>query len=108
WSEVALAGDPEAGDVFGSALAAADLGKTTHADLVIGVPGEFGSSGAVLAVYGTSTGLAATGNQLLTQNDLAVGTDFSEFGDRFGAALSARDFGRPATADVAVGAPGED
>ena len=57
----------EAGDSFGAALAAADLNGDSRADLAIGVPAE--TSGAILGgglnvIYGSATGLGATGNQL--------------------------------------------
>ncbi len=81
----------EAGDSFGAALAAADMNGDSRADLAIGVPAE--TSGAILGgglnvIYGSATGLGATGNQLWTQDSPSI-LDQAEAGDRFGAALGA-------------------
>jgi hypothetical protein len=99
------------GDQFGNALAAANFGKTAQADLAIAVPGEtIGSgrdgAGAVHVLYGTSTGLSASGSQFWTQNSAGI-LDTSELLDQFGSALSAGNFGRTGEADLAVGVPGE-
>jgi disulfide bond formation protein DsbB len=82
----------ETGDRFGSALTAANLGRTLHADLAIGVPGEnvgaIADAGAVTVLYGAAGGLSAAGNQFWHQNVAGV-TDIAETGDQFGAALAA-------------------
>jgi FG-GAP repeat len=80
----------EANDVFGSSLLAVNFGKTSHADLAIGVPSEdvgvVADAGAVSVLYGTTNGLTSTGNQLWTQNNTGAG-DTAETGDSFGSAL---------------------
>ena len=48
-------------------------------------------------IYGSATGLTATGSQYLTRNTVG-GTGSAETEDRFGRALAAADFGRGATA----------
>ena len=99
------------GDQFGDALAAANFGKSTQADLAVGVPGEtvgtgaFGA-GAVHVLYGGSTGLSSTGSQFWTQNSSGI-LDTSEVLDQFGYSLSAANFGKSGEADLAVGARGE-
>jgi hypothetical protein len=99
------------GDHFGAALVAANFGRSTHADLAIGVPEENASghsnSGAVQVLYGSTTGLAAAGNQLWQQDSVGV-PGVSEPGDGFGFALEAANFGRSGQADLAIGAPRED
>ena len=99
----------EAGDGFGSALAAADLGGTGQADLAVGAPAEdLGTTvdaGAVGVIYGSASGLVTTGNQFFDQGQLG---ETVERDDAFGAAVAAADFGGTAQADLAVGAPGED
>ena len=98
----------EDGDSFGFALAAADFGKTAHADLAIGVPGESVGSligaGAVHVLYGSANGVTATGSQLWTQNSTGI-ADAAELSDGFGEVLAAADFGRGAQADLAIGVP---
>jgi FG-GAP repeat len=102
----------EAGDRFGHAITAANFGKSSHADLAVGVPGEAPASGvagagAVNVLYGTANGLTTTGDQLWDQDSPGV-VGASESDDAFGAALAAWNFGRSSHADLAVGAPFED
>jgi hypothetical protein len=86
----------EPGDQFGYALSSWNYGKTSHADLAIGAPFEDVVSattgtlqldaGAVNVLYGSSTGLSATGNQFWTQDSPNInGT--AQPGDRFGNSL---------------------
>jgi hypothetical protein len=64
------------------------------------------NAGAVNIIYGSSTGLAATGNQFWHQNSSGIANTAAE-GDQFGDALAAANFGKTAEADLAVGVPGE-
>jgi hypothetical protein len=105
-----ILGAAEAGDRFGGALAAANFGKTFHADLAIGVPLEdlFAiNDGVVNVLYGSAVGLSATGNQLWHQNVAGIG-GASEAGDQFGYSLAAGNVGRSFQADLAIGVPFED
>ncbi len=106
----------EAGDLFGSALAAGDFDKDGFTDLAVGVPqedvaGGFGvkrDAGAVNVIYGSGAGLAAGGNQFLNQNSTGV-ADAAEPGDQFGSALAAANLdGRFSARDLVVGIPPED
>jgi hypothetical protein len=112
WSQNAngIADAAEAGDAFGFALAAKNVGRSTQADLAIGVPGEdIGPNpdgGAVHVIYGTTKGLAKAGSQLWTQNTPGV-LDQVDPVDGFGSALAAADFGHGAPADLAIGVPSE-
>ena len=108
-----VGGAAEAGDEFGSALAAGFF-DTGPSDLAIGAPfedlGATTDAGAVNVVYGSNTGLVGR-NQTLTQNSPGVvGT--AEPGDLFGAALARgiflNNFNGDDFADLAIGAPGED
>jgi hypothetical protein len=60
------------GERFGAALAAANFGEGSPADLAVGVPGEdvgtIVDAGAVNVLYGSASGLTAAGNQLWHQN----------------------------------------
>jgi hypothetical protein len=100
----------EVSDGFGESMAAANFGKSAQADLAIGTPlenvGSVVNAGAVNIIYGTSTGLAAAGNQFWHQNSTGIASSAVE-GDQFGDALAAANFGKTAQADLAVGVPGE-
>jgi hypothetical protein len=89
----------------------ADFNNDGADDLAVGVPGQdIGSppfnSGAVNVLYGSATGLSATGSQLFSQDSPGVaGTP--EEGDLFGDALATGDFDDDGFADLAVAAPSE-
>jgi FG-GAP repeat protein len=106
-----MADSPEEEDWFGSALAANDFDHDGFAELAIGVNledlGSIAVAGAVHVLSGSSSGLLATGSQLLTQDTPGVPSS-AEFGDNFGAALSTGDFDHDGFADLAVGAVFED
>ena len=119
-------------DHFGMALAAGDFNGDTRSDLAIGVPDEDMTdsagnlqtdAGAVHVIYGTATGLHESGDQFFTHASLGGAGRTAESGDRFGASLTAWNFGRNElrhvggpfpvpqifrTADLAIGVPGED
>ena len=59
------------------------------------------AAGAVSVLYGSASGLTATGGRLFTQVGGAV-----ESGDWFGFALAAGDFNNDGFADLAAGAAG--
>jgi disulfide bond formation protein DsbB len=104
-------------DFFGYFLSAGNLGKSTHADLVIGVVAEdvgaVEDAGAVAIIYGSSTGLVSTGNQFWHQNSSGILDTAEAKGaginpDFFGFASSVVNVGKTAQADLVVGVPGED
>jgi hypothetical protein len=104
-------GANEAGDLFGSALAAGNVvgakTGTIYSDLVVGVPGEAPGtdpqSGLVFVIPGSASGPVAGG--LGSTQDENGGAN--EAGDRFGAAVATGDFNKDGWADVVVGIPGE-
>ncbi len=103
-------GPAEAGDRFGLSLAAGDFDNDGSDDLAIGVPGKTvsgqTSAGMVNVLYGSSSGLSASGDDAWNQDTEGVnGT--AEVDDAFGKALIAGDFDGDGKADLAVGAPGE-
>lgn len=102
-----------------SGIAKADFNGDGFGDLAIGMPREnlqnnsVQDAGAVVVIYGTSTGLnAADGSgvpvsQFWSQG--AAGVPGSpEANDLFGSALAAGDFNGDGFSDLAIGVPGED
>ena len=79
----------EANDRFGSTLTAWNFGRTSQADLAVGVPfediGSTADAGLVHVIYGSSTGLTPTGSQIWRQGVGLPGTIAAS--DRFGQAL---------------------
>lgn len=99
------AGEPEAGDNFGFALAVGDFDNDGYDDLATGALNEgegfpvAGFHGSVVVSYGTQYGLTHVGAQYLTVGavpDLVV---------QFGRSLAAGDFDDDGYDDLAVGAP---
>jgi hypothetical protein len=115
----------ETSDHFGKALTAGDFNADGRSDLAIGVPDENlpdsngisqADAGGVNIIYGSSSGLTDSGDQFFSQGNLGAGRTI-EAGDQFGASLTAWNFGRNQggfplpilrSADLAIGAPGED
>ena len=103
-------GRAEAGDRFGVALAAADLGRDGAADLVVGVPfedvGRTRAAGIVMVLYGSRSGLTAAGDQVWSQDSRGIRGQVERF-EQFGRSLATADFDGSGPADVAVGVPFE-
>jgi len=98
-------------DNFGRSLAAADFNNDGYDDLVIGVPGEEISgkldAGVLHVLFGSATGLTATGAQYWNENSAGM-QDSVEEGDAFAGSLAAGHFDGDAYADLAVGVISED
>ncbi len=97
-------------DYFGAALAAGDFNKDGKDDLAIGAPGAddagVSAAGAVHVLYGSSTGLTESGDQLWHQNSTGI-DDTAEVDDFFGEVLAAGDFNCDTADELVVGVPSE-
>jgi hypothetical protein len=104
-------GESEAGDAFGSSVTAGDFDRDGFDDLVVGVPGEqvgiHSGAGLVNVLYGSPTGITATGNAYFHQENLSFIAN-NELDDNFGETLAAGDFNGDGYWDIAVGVPHED
>ena len=100
----------ESGDRFGAALASADFDQDGFADLAVGAPrediGATVDTGTVNVLYGSASGLTATGSQAFSQGNGGI-ADSAEAGDQLGASLAAGDLDGDGDGDLAVGAPSE-
>ena len=110
WNQNDLSGSfVEDHDNFGRSLAVGDFDNDGYDDLLIGSPFEdylsTVNAGMVHAMYGSSTGLTASGNQSFFQNDINT---MDESGDRFGETLAAGDFDGDGYDDAVIGTPYED
>jgi hypothetical protein len=82
-----IAGSAEPGDYFGDTLASGDYNGDGTDDLVIGAPSEdwYGTSdGAVHVLFGSRSGITATGDQLWSKNStgvLGTASNYEGFGD---------------------------
>ncbi len=102
--------DPTTLDLFGAAVAVAQVGNGSRNDLIIGASGESIAgvrAGAVFVLFGTATGFDGAGNKELTQNTSGI-PDTAENGDDFGAEIITGQLGHGGPSDVAIGVPGED
>jgi FG-GAP repeat len=98
----------ESEDRFGLSLTAANFGKGSQADLAIGAPSEdvgtVTDAGSVQVVYGSTSGLRASGNQVWNQDSPGI-LDFAEAGDGFGFALAGRQTTTAGAQDAGVATP---
>ena len=112
WSQAysGVLDEAETDDWFGSALAVGDFDSDGFDDLAVGVWAEDMSgqddAGAVNVIYGSSTGLTLTGDQLWYQG-LPTISGGGEAGDYFGFSLASADFDNDGYDDLAVGAVNE-
>jgi hypothetical protein len=99
-------GTAEPSDIFGASLATADFNRDGFTDLAAAAPNETNGRGLVHVLYGSRSGLTATGNQLWHQDTTGI-EGKAEAGDYFGSALAAGDFDGDGYMDLAVAAYNE-
>jgi hypothetical protein len=104
-------GASEAGDGFGSAVAAGDMNGDGFPELVVGAGqeaiGSLAKAGMITVITGSGHGPdGGDGAFRSTQNTQGM-PGAVEAGDRFGAAVALADYNGDGRADLAAGAPGE-
>lgn len=110
-----IGGDPEEGGVFGKTLATGDFDCDGIDDLAIGDYLGNGGMGDVTIIYGTGSGLSASGGPFGSQRWDQDSTDVigvAEFDDFFGFSLAVGNFNGDSEDgfvchDLAIGSPGE-
>jgi hypothetical protein len=107
-----ISGASLADERFGAAITSGDYDGDGYADLAVAAPyatvGGDLDAGAVTILYGGAVGLAALGNELLTQDNPGFPQSPAEADDVFGFALASGDFNGDHVDDLAVGTPNED
>lgn len=97
-----------AGDQFGAAVTTGDFNGDCLADIAVGAPfddvGATGNAGSVHIFYGSTTGLAATSDQVWHLDTVGI-PGLALAGDRFGTALASGDFDGDGYMDLAIGNP---
>jgi hypothetical protein len=93
-------------DSFGQDLTTGDFDMDGFEDLAVAVPGESigtaDNAGAVNVLYGTGTGLSASGDQFWHQDAAGI-QDLAEDFDRFGETILSDDFNGDGFSDLASG-----
>lgn len=88
-----------------------DINGDGYRDVVLPAPGATvagkRSAGAVVVLYGSSTGVSAKRRVVVTQNSTGV-PGGAEADDRFGFSTALADLDRDGYTDLVVGTPGED
>jgi len=103
----------EAGDRFGSSLAAGVFDGDGYCDLAVGVASEepgtaYTNSGAVHVLYGSDAAFAPPSrNWLWSRNDTDVAGEIQDYA-YFGRVLAAGDFDGDGLDDLAIGTPYDD
>jgi Ca2+-binding RTX toxin-like protein len=96
----------QAGDLFGGAIAVADINGDGVDDVVVGAPGKNNDAGQVYVYQGRrGQSLSSVASRILTQTNLNAG--LSQAGDQFGVTLDAKDVNNDGFADIVIGVPGE-
>jgi hypothetical protein len=103
-------GVAEASDHFGKVLATGDFDGDGFDDLAVGTPdedsGDIIDAGVVNIIYGSASGLSASGDQYWQQGFDGV-PGAVEANDHFASALAAGDFNGDGFCDLAIGIPDE-
>ena len=105
---LAVAALPTSRAAAATAARPSDFNGDGYADLAIGAPASLMNSrrGEVNVLYGSRTGLTATGDQVWSQATPGV-QGIADRYEQFGAVLASGDFDSDGHADLAIGVPGD-
>jgi hypothetical protein len=107
-----VAGTARSGDRFGRQVASGDFNADGYGDLAINADfkmvGTVNHAGTVSVLYGSATGLQATGtggpdDQMWSEATKGMGTGGAQSDDRFGAAIAAGDLNADGYSDLVSG-----
>jgi hypothetical protein len=102
--------DPTGSDHFGTGVSVGDIDGDGFADVATGLPGEdfddVRNGGTVVVMPGNRNGLTGTGAKAFSQNTDGI-PGVAEDADAFGSATKLVDVDHDGTADLVVGASGE-
>ncbi|HEY2882594.1 MAG TPA: FKBP-type peptidyl-prolyl cis-trans isomerase [Pirellulales bacterium] len=107
-------GTANAAGQFGASLAAGDFNDDSRSDLAIGAPGEnitpgaggTVAAGAVHVLFGSSSRLTSTSNQVWSETTTGITNSAPSAGDQFGASVAVGKLNGDRNDDLAIGAPG--
>ena len=100
-----ILGDANKGAAFGQALATGDFNQDGFSDLVVGAPNYIIKGGSVNVIYGDSSGLTSTNNQIWFAGTNGL-KGSSIAGNQFGWSFAVGDFNGDFVPDLAIGSPG--
>lgn len=86
-----------------SSAARGDFDDDGRDDLIVAVPYEDNTTGAIHVFPGTTTGITGMNDRLIRPSHIPLGSDFEN--DLFGHSVAAGDFDGDGSDDLAVGAP---
>jgi hypothetical protein len=103
-------GDATASSFVGGAIAAGDVGRSSHGDLAFGDPranvNGNGSAGEVHVLYGSRRGVTGAGDQVWSQNSNGI-ADSAQINDQLGAGMAVGDLGKTGEAELVISVPNE-
>ena len=106
-----ILGTAQCEDHFGASVMVADFNEDGYDDVAVAAPGStvgsLGQAGSISVLYGSSSGLTESGDQLLDQDSTGT-SGTAEQHDFFGHALTAADYNCDGYDDIVIGVPRED
>lgn len=106
-----ILGDANCSDYFGASAGVGDFNGDGYDDVAMGVPGDdvgtYSHAGSISVIYGSSTGLTDSGDQIFHQDSMGVGGSAARW-DFLGESMTVGDFDCDGFDDVAIGVAQDD